>query len=417
MINMSYENKILQMKKLLKKNNTQQVIEKEPFLKPDVPNYAGMWQDAGLEMIENDFGVVFLLEKHYPLEYKHGGIYLGELYDAFEKWQQTRNSHPISLTDANNLIFYDTETTGLKGVGTHIFLNGLLEESEDGFTLKQYVLADPSNEVAFLFESKFWQGKKTVITYNGKSFDWPQLQTRWTLNKKDLPPLKEHNHLDLFHGSKRIWKNDMARMKLTQVEEEKLGFTRLDDVPGYLAPIIYLDAVKSGQPDALLKVLQHNEWDLLSLLTLYVQATNLLCEGIAEESATTYTNIGKWYADLREIDRSEELLQQVTHQYSSDESANAYFHLGFQQKKQQNYIEARKSFQQALPYLQGRQQITALIELAKIFEHRDKNYEFALDMTNQALKLVTESSLWSKESKISRLADMQKRKNRLERKK
>lgn len=124
----------------------------------------------------------------------------------------------------------------------------------------------------------------------------------------------------------------MARMKLTQVEEEKLGFTRLDDVPGYLAPIIYLDAVKSGQPDALLKVLQHNEWDLLSLLTLYVQATNLLCEGIAEESATTYTNIGKWYADLREIDRSEELLQQVTHQYSSDESANAYFHLGFQQK-------------------------------------------------------------------------------------
>ncbi|MEK5423459.1 ribonuclease H-like domain-containing protein [Viridibacillus sp. FSL R5-0477] len=414
---MSYENKILQMKKLLKKNNTQQVIEKEPFLKPDVPNYAGMWQDAGLEMIENDFGVVFLLEKHYPLEYKHGGIYLGELYDAFEKWQQTRNSHPISLTDANNLIFYDTETTGLKGVGTHIFLNGLLEESEDGFTLKQYVLADPSNEVAFLFESKFWQGKKTVITYNGKSFDWPQLQTRWTLNKKDLPPLKEHNHLDLFHGSKRIWKNDMARMKLTQVEEEKLGFTRLDDVPGYLAPIIYLDAVKSGQPDALLKVLQHNEWDLLSLLTLYVQATNLLCEGIAEESATTYTNIGKWYADLREIDRSEELLQQVTHQYSSDESANAYFHLGFQQKKQQNYIEARKSFQQALPYLQGRQQITALIELAKIFEHRDKNYEFALDMTNQALKLVTESSLWSKESKISRLADMQKRKNRLERKK
>lgn len=414
---MSYENKILQMKKLLKKNNTQQVIEKEPFLKPDVPNYAEMWQDAGLEMIENDFGVVFLLEKHYPLEYKHGGIYLGELYDAFEKWQQTRNSHPISLTDANNLIFYDTETTGLKGVGTHIFLNGLLEESEDGFTLKQYVLADPSNEVAFLFESKFWQGKKTVITYNGKSFDWPQLQTRWTLNKKDLPPLKEHNHLDLFHGSKRIWKNDMARMKLTQVEEEKLGFTRLDDVPGYLAPIIYLDAVKSGQPDALLKVLQHNEWDLLSLLTLYVQATNLLCEGIAEESATTYTNIGKWYADLREIDRSEELLQQVTHQYSSDESANAYFHLGFQQKKQQNYIEARKSFQQALPYLQGRQQITALIELAKIFEHRDKNYEFALDMTNQAFKLVTESSLWSKESKISRLADMQKRKNRLERKK
>ncbi|MBK3496773.1 ribonuclease H-like domain-containing protein [Viridibacillus sp. YIM B01967] len=414
---MSYENKILQMKKLLKKNNAQQETISEPMLKPDVPKYAEIWQNAGLQMLENDFGVVFLMEKHYPLDYKHGAIYLGELYDAFEKWQRTQNTHPIALTDANNLVFYDTETTGLKGVGTHIFLNGLLEESADGFTLKQYVLADPSNEVAFLFESKFWQGHKTIITYNGKSFDWPQLQTRWTLNKKDLPPLRDHDQLDLLHGSKRIWKNDIARMKLSQVEEEKLGFHRVDDVPGYLAPIIYFDAVKSGQPDALLKVLQHNEWDLLSLLTLYVQATNLLCENVAEESATTYTNIGKWYADLKEIDRSEELLQQVTSQYTSEEAANAYYHLGFQQKKQQNFKGARQSFQQALPFLQERQQITAFIELAKIFEHRDKNYNFAIEMTEQAWKLVKESSLWTKEHKISKLADLKKRKNRLERKK
>ena len=41
-------------------------------------------------------------------------------------------------------MFFDTETTGLKGVGTHIFLIGFLEADQDGFVLTQYVLADPA---------------------------------------------------------------------------------------------------------------------------------------------------------------------------------------------------------------------------------------------------------------------------------
>lgn len=119
--------------------------------------------------------------------------------------------------------------------------------------LKQYILADPANEAAFLFESKFWQANQTIVTYNGKSFDWPQLQTRWTLNREHLPPLREHQQIDLFHSSKRIWKNDLSRMKLTTVEQQKLGFQRIDDLPGHLAPMVYLDAVRSGDHDMLFK--------------------------------------------------------------------------------------------------------------------------------------------------------------------
>ena len=55
------------------------------------------------------------------------------------------------------MLFFDTETTGLKGVGTHIFLLGFLEIDEEEFVLTQYVLADPANEAALLFESKLWQ--------------------------------------------------------------------------------------------------------------------------------------------------------------------------------------------------------------------------------------------------------------------
>lgn len=405
------------MKKMLKKVTKTEHESKKVFQKPCVPSYAKRWEEAGLKRIENDYGIVFLLEKHYSADYQHGKFHLGELYDAFQLWQSSNLKHPIALTDETNLVFYDTETTGLKGVGTQIFLNGLLEAEQNGFVLKQYVLADPSHEVAFLWESKLWQEKKTIITYNGKSFDWPQLQTRFTLHKEDLPKLPEQKQIDLLHGSKRIWKNDLSRMKLAQVEEEKLGFHRKGDIPGYLAPIIYLDAVKSGDPETLLKVLEHNEYDLLSLITLYIQATKLLCEGIQEESATTYTNIGKWFGDLSNIETSGKILENVTRQYKKDESGYAYYHLAFQQKKQHNFAKAYHSFIQAIPYIDERQQMIAFIELAKIDEHRHQNYDQALKYTKQAYQLVENSLLWEKDQKKRKLKEIEKRYLRNEKKK
>lgn len=413
---MSYENKILQMKKMRKKAQKSEQQPENLFKKPEEPTYTKQWEEAGLKKINNEFGIVFLLEKHYSTDYKHGDFYLGELYDAFQLWNNTEQKHPLALTDAKSLVFYDTETTGLKGVGTQIFLNGILEPEQNGFVLKQYVLADPSHEVAFLWESKLWQADKTIVTYNGKSFDWPQLQTRFTLHRKDLPKLPEQKQIDLLHGSKRIWKDDLSRMKLSKVEEEKLGFYRKGDIPGYLAPIIYLDAVKNGNPETLLKVLEHNEYDLLSLITLYVQATKLLCEGIQKESATTYTNIGKWYGDLSDTQKSSELLESVTKQYTSLETGYAYYHLAFQQKKQQSFQKAYSSFKKAIPFIEERQQIIALIELAKIDEHRNKNYEQAVYYSQQAYSLVENCILWNSEMKVKKLNEIEKRRIRNEKK-
>lgn len=404
------------MKKMLKKAPKTEQQSQNKFKKPDVPTYAKRWEDAGFKRIDNDFGIVFLLEKHYSTDYQHGDFSLGELYNAFKLWESTDKKHPLALIDDTNLVFYDTETTGLKGVGTQIFLNGILEAEQDGFVLRQYVMADPSHEVAFLWESKLWQADKTIVTYNGKSFDWPQLQTRFTLHKKELPKLPEQKHIDLLHGSKRIWKDDLSRMKLSKVEEEKLGFHRQGDIPGYLAPIIYLDAVKSGNPETLLKVLEHNEYDLLSLITLYIQATKLLCEDISEESAITYTNIGKWYGDLSDSAKSSELLESVTKQFNSNESGYAFYHLAFQQKKQHSFEQAYNSFKHAVPFVEERQKIISLIELAKIEEHRYHNYKQALDYTEQAYQLVKNSLLWYGDLKLKKIREIEKRMVRNEKK-
>ena len=412
---MSYENKMLQLKQKLGKKK-EQPKEKPAFQIPEKPFYISDWERAGLTLVENDFGVLFKREVTYPLDYQHGSYELGLFYDAIEKWQNTSIQHPYALNFDESIVFFDTETTGLKGVGTNIFLIGLLDAYDDSFVLTQYVLADPANEAAFLFESKFWQQSKTVVTYNGKSFDWPQLETRWTLNQQHLPKLRSQKQIDLLHSAKRIWKNNLERMKLTKVEEEKLGFRRQGDIPGFLAPIIYTDAIKSGNPDALMKVLYHNEWDLLSLVTLYIHSTNLLLEQELYEAATTYTNIGKWFGDLKHAHQSEHVLQSVANNYDQANAGLAHYYLALQQKRKESYGEAVNSFEKALLFIENREKLKALEQLAILFEHQFKDYEKALHYTNQGIILIENNVFMKKEQVAKQYGSWTKRLQRIEKK-
>lgn len=403
----------MQLKQMLGKTVDKQ-SEKPMFKKPDKPEYLHRWEKAGLAIVENDFGVLFKREVEYPMDYVHGDFPLSMFFDALTKWQGTNIEHPYSIGYDEQVVFFDTETTGLKGVGTNIFLIGLLEAQSDAFVLTQYVLADPANEAAFLFESKFWQQKKTVITYNGKSFDWPQLETRWTLNQHLLPKLKTHRQIDLLHSSKRIWKNNLERMKLTQVEEEKLGFKRSGDIPGFLAPIIYTDAVKSGNPESLMKVLFHNEWDLLSLISLYIHSTNLLLEGKTDEAATTYTNIGKWFGDLKHTQQSDNVLLNVTKSFNDEEAGLAYYYLAINQKRNKQFEHAANSFEKAIPHINNREKLKAFEQLAIIYEHYDCQYDKALAYTMEGIEYISTSHFFKKEQQQKKIAEWTKRLKRIE---
>lgn len=412
---MSYENKLLQMKKLLSKN-TGQKQEKPAFIKPDPPFYSEQWQQAGLQLVENEFGMLFKREVHYPLDYKHGDYRLGEIFNALKRWKYEADDHPFAIDEQETIVFFDTETTGLKGAGTHIFLLGFLQfdEEEEQFTLTQYVLSDPSNEVAFLFESKLWQKNMTVVSYNGKSFDWPQLQVRWTLNKQHLPPLKTQRQIDLLHSTKRLWKDDLARMKLTQVEQDKLGFFRKGDIPGHLAPIIYFDAIKSGNAETLMKVLLHNEWDLLSLITLYIHSTNLLFDAISTESATTYTNIGKWFGDLKKRQTSAEILQAVTKHFNTEETGYAHFYLAYELKRVGEINLAIESFHSALPTIPREKKLQAYEQLAILYEHQLKDYEQAMAFSEKGLELLQQISFRNETQLLNKQRNWQKRLGRLD---
>ena len=369
------------MKKLLKKS-TSSVPERKRKT-ATAPSYEHNWLAAGLTKEENSHGIVYKRMVIYDENHKHGNIVLSELKTALEKWEKSGENHPLCPDFSKQLVFFDTETTGLKGTGTLIFLLGFIVQEGKSFKLTQYVLPGPDHEPAFLYASRLWEEKKTLVTYNGKSFDIPQLETRWTMNRKELPPLLSHAQIDLLHGSRRIWKGEIDAFRLSVIEQEKLGFFRKGDIPGHLAPIIYQDAVKNGFADVLMKVLTHNEWDILSLISLYIRSTDLILETNELEMANTHTNIGKWFADLKNYQRSRHIFKCVIEEHGTEHPVT-HFHFGFIMKRDQLYEDAVSSFTIAASMLTGRQRIIALEELSKLYEHRLKKLDKALRFTREA---------------------------------
>ncbi|BAQ10952.1 exonuclease [Bacillus sp. OxB-1] len=415
---MSYEQKLMQMKKLLKKADPKPETQrsKPPEKKlPPPPVYEQSWLAAGLTKEPNPFGIVYKKTVEYDGDYRHGEIALSGLKRTIDNWAGAGEIHPLSPDLSKPLLFFDTETTGLKGAGTLIFLMGFIERTTDSFRLTQYVLPGPDHEAAFLYASRLWETDSTLVTYNGKSFDIPQMETRWTMNRNVLPPLLKHDQIDLLHGSRRIWKEEMGTFRLPAIEEEQLGFHRDGDIPGHMAPIIYQDAVKHGRADLLMKVLLHNEWDILSLVALYIRSTDLLLKADLTESAVIHTNIGKWFADLKSYERSGKLFEQVVKEYGADHPMTHY-HLGFHLKRKGDFRAAIESFSIASSHLTGRHRILALEELAKLQEHKVKELESAMGNTKLALQYVQEDRELSRKFRNRAGNELRKREIRLARK-
>lgn len=413
---MSYEQKLMAMKKMLTKKApmSEEKSDRKPQEKrmPKPPLYEENWLRAGLVKEENAFGFVYKKVIHYDANYFHGNKRLGDLQETLEKWARFKHNHPLAAQNETKLVFFDTETTGLKGAGTLIFLLGFMEATETGFQMTQYVLPGPDHEAAFLYASNFWKEEMTLVTYNGKSFDMPQVETRWTMNRKELPPLKTHHQIDLLHGARRVWKTELETFKLTAIEASQLHFHREGDIPGHLAPIIYQDAVKSGEAETLMKVLKHNEWDILSLVTLYIRATHLLLETETPETAITHTNIGKWFSDLKNYEEGAVFFEQVIHKYGKNHPMTHY-HYGFILKRNGAHEKALQAFEVAANQLMGRERIIALEEIAKLQEHRLKNVEEALTITKKALELVDVDEYLTKRFRARTKKELLKREMRL----
>jgi uncharacterized protein YprB with RNaseH-like and TPR domain len=186
---------------------------------------------------------------------------------------------PKDVADPEQWIFLDTETTGLAGgSGTYAFLVGLAWWEGGGLEVEQLFMRDFSEEGSLLSAlAERLAERRVLITFNGKSFDWPLLETRYRMSRKIAFPTPLA-HLDFLHPARNLWRLRLGSVRLSQLERHVLGWDRGADLMSDLIPRIYLDFVRGAPPERLIPVFHHNQMDLRGLAGLSSRILSLLSD-------------------------------------------------------------------------------------------------------------------------------------------
>ena len=187
-----------------------------------------------------------------------------------------------ALQDPEKWLFLDTETTGLAGgTGTYAFLIGLAWWDAGGLQVEQFFMRDFAEEHSLLQElSQRVAARPVLVTFNGKSFDWPLLENRFTMTRSIAVP-KLAAHLDLLHPARALWKLRLGSVRLVELERRildapRLGWHRENDVASALIPQFYFDYLRGGPLEPLAGVVRHNQMDLRGLAALFGKINELL---------------------------------------------------------------------------------------------------------------------------------------------
>jgi uncharacterized protein YprB with RNaseH-like and TPR domain len=187
-----------------------------------------------------------------------------------------------ALSDPSKWLFLDTETTGLAGgTGTYAFLIGLAWWDAGALQVEQFFMRDFGEEHAILHEVAARIAERPVlVTFNGKAFDWPLLENRFTMTRSIAVP-RLAAHLDLLHPARALWKLRLGSVRLVELERQvldaaRLGWHRQDDVLAALIPQHYFDYLRGGPAEPLAAVVRHNQMDLRGLAALVGKIDALL---------------------------------------------------------------------------------------------------------------------------------------------
>lgn len=179
-------------------------------------------------------------------------------------------SHPLGLIasegfDPLDIRFVDLETLGIFGRPVILFGVGCPEPG--GMRIHQFLLRDIEEEPAALSAVRsLLSDAKAIVSYNGKSFDWPYLNERYAYYGWD--PLPDLPHIDLLHYSRRLWKKTIPDCRLSTIERRFLGIERDVDIPGMLVPEWYVRYRETGNCGPLVPIVTHNRQDIASLIHL-----------------------------------------------------------------------------------------------------------------------------------------------------
>ena len=370
----------------------------------------GFWQDTPL-------GRVFVVERPYDLEHRHGRIRLGRLLDtSLQVWARIGREPRLAEVDPRKVVFLDTETTGLAGgTGTVAFLIGIGHFLDGHFRMRQYFLSDMSQEPALLRAlTEYLDGFEAVVTFNGKTFDLPLLDTRLILNHRRRDFFGSLPHLDLLHPARRLYRDRMESCRLGELERQVLGLTRLEDVPGAEIPSMYFRYMQTRRFRPMVRVMEHNLLDVLSLVTLTAHLSRVF-SGEARLNGLDHLRLGRINEtegqDIAAVEHLEAALAFDLRPVDRDEAEQR---LSFLYKRLGRWQEATDIWQ-AIDERREDTQLYPLEELCKYHERVAKDLPRARHYAERALLLLETRLARRGYPKVAaKRAELQKRLTRIE---
>ena len=274
---------------------------------------AGAASTLGGNVVERAEGAVIVVDREYRADDLHGFRRIGDIIETLQEnqeglatmaraWSTVARGAiaPSAMEDEPfvalppPLLFLDLETTGLfTGAGTQAFLVGCAAIDGDSIRVRQFLMPGFEHERAVLAALAEWAATHgALVTYNGKTFDVPLIETRFLFHRVPFP-LAETPHIDMLHAARRLWRGrpntagpdpDESSCSLSVLEKHLAGLHRVGDVPGFEIPSRYFQFVRDGDARPLEAVLEHNRLDLISLAAVMARALTLVSRGPLESS-------------------------------------------------------------------------------------------------------------------------------------
>jgi hypothetical protein len=300
---------------------------------------------------------------------------------------------PKEVADPQQWLFLDTETTGMSGgSGTYAFMVGIAWWDAGGLEVEQLFMREHSEEHSLLLELAERMAERSVlVTFNGKSFDWPLLETRYRMTRTIKTPAPRA-HLDFLHPARHLWRPRLGSVRLPELERHVLGWHRRDDLLSELIPSIYFDYLRGGSPDPLIPIFHHNQMDLRGLAALATRVLGLLANPEERwQDALELYGVSRICERRGETVRARSLYaRSISSELPEEADRKARRSLALLAKRAGEFDQAQTLWEQMLG--DSREGLEAYEQLAIHLERRARDHEKAAALVREALALLRKAN-------------------------
>ena len=359
----------------------------------------------GGQEVETELGRHWESEKLYARHHRHGSIGICDLEQLPANLLEPISSGLIPEAPPASWCFLDTETSGLSGgSGTYAFLVGVGRIASDGFRVRQFFMRDHGEEASFLHAlAEHLRRFQVLITYNGRTYDQPLLETRYRMSRC-RPPFDDLRHLDLLFGARRLWKLRFDSCRLVELEGRILGVEREGDLPGEMIPYVYFEYLRTREIFRLVPVFHHNAVDILTLacLTAIVPWAFHAPENAQFAHGAEMVGLARWWRQAENPTNALALFRGAIERGLPDD---LYFRTLWDiaaLEKKSGRVEAAVQALTDVTASPNSWRAQALEELARHHERREKNYRAALDATLRALAVAPTDALQRRRARLEK---------------